>query len=158
MGEFQLGSKTESISIGESERVLDLADPQSNPVIEPVSPSEARERWADALPRLPALAGYLEHPSPELANQLGARTEPRWMLLLDHDEPLGLDQRPHLAGLRESPPRADARPHARPPLSEVLEPIELDTLTVADDPGSVDVLQQGMNLPAAIQRGLPDLY
>jgi 5-methylthioadenosine/S-adenosylhomocysteine deaminase len=156
---FRLSSKAETISIGESERVLDLEDPQANPVIESVSLSEATDRLRDALLDLPKLAADLEHPSPELAEQLGTGSEPRWMLLLDHDEPFGLDQRPHLAG-RDGSPTAELKLDLTlaPPLSETLEPIDLDPITVVDDAAFLDRLQQEINLPTPVKESLPELY
>lgn len=85
MGEFELGTATEHITIGGSERVLNLGDPQANPVIEALSLAEATDRLQDAMERLPALAKELETPSPPRAAQLAAGTEVQWMLLLDHE-------------------------------------------------------------------------
>jgi 5-methylthioadenosine/S-adenosylhomocysteine deaminase len=156
---FHSGSKTESISIGESERVLDLGDPLANPIIESLSLSEATDRLRNALQELPKLAADLEHPSPALAAQLGTGAEPRWMLLLDHDEPFGLDQRPHLVGpggMRTAEMTPDLA--LAPPLSETLEPIDLDLITAVDDASFLDLLQQEINLPTPIKESLPELY
>lgn len=110
--------------------------------------------------RLADLARNLEHPSADLAARLVAGSGTQWMLLLDHEEPDGLDQRPHLPG-------ADGKPTAEltldlalavKPLSELLEPIPLDPLTVADDDRFLDQIAAEPNLPAEFKQALPDLY
>jgi hypothetical protein len=47
---------------------------------------------------------------------------------------------------------------AGPPLSEILEPLELDPLTVADDRDFLDLIDEEPNLPAYVAPGLRDLY
>jgi len=44
------------------------------------------------------------------------------------------------------------------PLSQVLEPLELDAVTVADDKTYIERLRQQRNLPDSIKQGLPTLY
>jgi len=44
------------------------------------------------------------------------------------------------------------------PLSQLLEPLKLDALTVADDPTFWDRLVKQPNLPDYIKHGLPVLY
>jgi hypothetical protein len=160
MGEFDLGAGTEHITIAGSERVLNLADPLADPVIEALSLTEATDRLHEAMGRLPALAKELESPSPVRAAQLAAGTEVQWMLLLDHEEPAGLDQRPHLPGpdgLPTAELALDLALAARP-LSELLEPIGLDPITVADDGSFLQDVADQMNLPTPIKEGLPNLY
>lgn len=160
MGEFDLGAQTERVTVGESERVLNLADPKADPVIEALSLSEATDRLQDAMGSLPTLAKELESPSPVRAAQLAAGNEVQWMLLLDHEEPAGLDQRPHLPGPDGLPTAElafDVALAARP-LSQLLEPIELDPITVTDDGSFLQNVAEQMNLPASIKEGLPELY
>jgi hypothetical protein len=160
MGEFELGPGTERVTVGGSDRVLNLADPQANPVIEALSLGTATDRLNDAMERLPALAKELEGPPSGLAAELSTGTEARWMLLLDHDEPAGLDQRPHLPG-PDGLPTAELSvlpALAAPPLSELLEPVALDPITVADDGPFLERVAEEMNLPPSIKDGLPGLY
>ncbi len=44
------------------------------------------------------------------------------------------------------------------PLSQVLQPLHLDPLSVADDTAFIDRLQKQMNLPSYIKQGLWTLY
>ena len=109
---------------------------------------------------MPRLAKELESPSAVRAAQLAAGTDVQWMLLLDHEEPAGLDQRPHLPGPNGLPTAElafDVALAARP-LSELLEPIELDPITVSDDDSFIQNVAEQINLPAPIKVGLPELY
>jgi len=55
--------------------------------------------------------------------------------------------------------RADMpNPTAALPLSELLEPLQLDRLTVADDARFLESLAQQPNLPEYVKTGLPKLY
>ncbi len=160
MGEFDLGPGTERITVGDSERVLNLADPQANPIIEALSLAEATDRLQEAMSELPELAKGLESPSASLSAALASGSETRWMLLLDHEEPAGLDQRPHLPG-PDGLPTAELPLDlalASTPLSELLEPIALDPLTVSDDGTFLGRVAEEMNLPDGIKQGLPALY
>ncbi len=160
MGEFDLGPATERATIGASERILNLADPQANPVIEALTLAEATDRLQEAMERLPTLAKELESPSAGLAAQLATGAETRWMLLLDHDEPAGMDQRPHLPG-PDGLPTAELTVDlalAAQPLSELLEPIGLDPISVSDDGPFFAHVAAEMNVPDRIKEGLSDLY
>ena len=80
-------------------------------------------------------------------------------LALDEFEHTDLTQRPHLPlrGLPTGP--VDRTEAAAPePLSSLLSPIELDALTVADDSGWLDRLEQEKNLPDYVLPGLRALY
>jgi hypothetical protein len=47
---------------------------------------------------------------------------------------------------------------AGPPLSEILEPLELDPLTVADDDDFLETIAAEPNLPGYLAPGLRSLY
>jgi len=167
MGRFGLGPTSEPWTVSSSNRVLNLQDPAGNPVVGALTLAEATDRLADAMGRLADamgrladLAANLEHPSPELAARLVAGIGTQWMLLLDHDEPVGLSQRPHLQG-PDGQPTAELTLDlavAAQPLSELLEPIPLDPLTVADDGRFLDRIAAEPNLPDQLARGLSELY
>lgn len=147
------GSGTEPWSVGRARRVLNLAQATADPVVGALTLKTAQARLEDGLQRLPELAHALEHPQPGL---LGAERAPEWSLLLDHEEPDGFALRPHLpfgplGTLTGELPPAVA---AAEPLSQILGPLELDPLTVADDPDFLDRLSAQPNLPDAVKQGL----
>ncbi len=47
---------------------------------------------------------------------------------------------------------------AAEPLSEIVGPLELDPLTVADDDSFLKQIAQEKNLPDAVKQGLKELY
>ena len=86
--------------------------------------------------------------------------EPVWSLALDEIRPSGNDFRPRLPyrGPRDfTGPNIVSRAVARP-LSSILGPIELDPLTVADDPDFLTLIENQPNVPEAIRNGLRALY
>jgi 5-methylthioadenosine/S-adenosylhomocysteine deaminase len=151
------GPGTEPWTVARSRRTLNLAQETADPVVGALSLREARDRLRQGLLRLRELALALEQP-PAGPAVLDAPEE-QWYLLLDHNEVPGEAQRPHLpfgeegelTGLLSSVA-------ATVPLSELVGPIALDPLTVADDPGFLDRLRQQQNLPAYVKDGLPGLY
>jgi 5-methylthioadenosine/S-adenosylhomocysteine deaminase len=154
------GAGTESWKVGGKVRALNLAQQTADPVVGALKLAEARDRLKDGMQRLPELARNLENPP------LGAlRLEPaapQWFLVLDHDEPAGVALRPHLpfgAARTQTAtmPLVTAEAVAAP-LSEILEPLELDPLTVADDAAFLDGITQELNLPLFVVGGLADLY
>jgi 5-methylthioadenosine/S-adenosylhomocysteine deaminase len=159
MGSFRLGGEPESVRVGGARRLVHAREPGVDPLIEGLSLAEATERLADALADLPRLAAELERPMPTIGPGGLAPGRPTWSLLLDHDEPAGVALRPHL-------PDPTGRPTARldpdlaaaaAPLSQVLEPLALDPLTVAGDGDFLDRLLAERNLPPAVVDGLKHL-
>jgi hypothetical protein len=97
------------------------------------------------------------------AAPLDARAKPEWTIALDEICACGVEFAPRLAfnGPRdfsgvERAPRLLAA--AAPKLSTVLKPIELDPLTVADDPNFLDRIEQQPNVPAGLRAALRNLY
>jgi cytosine/adenosine deaminase-related metal-dependent hydrolase len=159
MGEFSHGGPTERWSVGGSERMLALRDETADPLVADLTLREASERLEDAMKRLPQLAEELESLE-AFAAPVDAAAPPTWLLLLDHEEPMGLDQRPHLPG-------PDGRPTAElaldlaaasTPLSQLLEPMALDPATAADDAGFAARLASQVNLPPGVGVVLEALY
>jgi hypothetical protein len=87
-----------------------------------------------------------------------------WTLALDEIRDTGVDLRPRLplAGPRDfTGPKVIARAataRASVPLSEILEPIKLDPLTVADDDDFLTQIAAQPNVPPPIREGLASLY
>lgn len=155
MGNF--GPGTERWRVGSAERVLNLAQETANTVVGALRLSEARDRLREGMDELPELARRLEEPKRALV----AGAAPQWSLVLDHEEPPGMAIRPHLplgsADGQTAPRLADIMA-IQAPLSQVLGPLELDPLTVADDPDFLDRLTRQPNLPDYLKKALPDLF
>jgi hypothetical protein len=163
----RFGSKGEVVRIGGRERMLDLAQENSDPVIGRISFNEARKRLSDALAKLPDLARDLEEGRIEPAlmgfGPSRGAAEPVWFLGLDELAETGMALRPRL------PPR-DGGPPTGPtleglegflparPISEILEPLELDPPTVVDDGDYLDRLEAQRNLPDFVRSSIRDAY
>ncbi len=89
---------------------------------------------------LPALAQALDEGATRGA-QAGSRDASgmRWQLTLDFDV--------------EEPEYADTRR-----LADFVQPMALEGITVADDPGFLDRMARARNVPAAVRWGLAGLY
>jgi 5-methylthioadenosine/S-adenosylhomocysteine deaminase len=152
----------ETVRVGGQARSLFLKDSEGDPDVEAVSLSAATSALAQALHALPELARALEAPkAPHAARLVLDRPRrPTWSLALDEIRDDGVDMRPRLpyAGPGDfTGPRVAARASSTP-LSALLTSIELDPLTVADDPGFLRSIAAEPNLPAAIRDGLAQLY
>jgi 5-methylthioadenosine/S-adenosylhomocysteine deaminase len=137
--------------------VLNLTQETANPVVGALRLGEARDRLREGMDRLPELARRLEEPERALV----AEAVPQWSLVLDHEEPPGIAIRPHLpfdsAGSPTAPRLADIM-GIQSPLSQVLGPLELDPLTVADDRDFTERLTRQRNIPDYLKEALPDLF
>ena len=153
----------EKMSVGGQARQLFLEDGDGDPDVAAVSLSAATSALAQALHTLPELARALEAPKAPHAARLvldGAR-QPTWSLALDEIQDDGVDMRPRLpyAGPTDfTGPRIVAAKPSSTPLSALLTSIELDPLTVADDPEFLHRIAAEPNVPAAIRDGLALLY
>jgi hypothetical protein len=154
---MHFGSGTEQWQVGPVARVLNLAQATADSAVEALTLREASDRLHDGLNRLPQLASDLEHPKLKAFSEISA---PQWFLRLDQSDLEGISLRPFLdqgmKGLEAA--REQLRLAASVPLSQVLEPLELDALTVADDKTFLDRLTQQRNLPDYIKQGLLILY
>jgi hypothetical protein len=105
------------------------------------------------------LAKALEQPQPVAV--IGRKSAPTtWQLALDEVEDTGFDLRPRLRSPRTrqltGPERRTAK--ATKPLSQILEALELDPLSVVDDPDFLPTLATQRNLPQFVKEGLSSLY
>ena len=100
--------------------------------------------------RLPELAkDMVEHPTAD---------PDATFLVLDHEEDGDVDVRPHLPG-PDGELTAMGNGVARAtPLPDLLEPLALDALTVADDDRFVDALAAEQNLPKEVADHVPELF
>jgi hypothetical protein len=149
----------EEVRIGGNLRALNLDQADGDVVVGGITLEKARDTLRDALDRLPDLAHDLENlPHNAMAVMGGGRLT--WSLALDEIEETGMEVRPRLRTARGAVtgPRIDRSAVSAVPLSTVLEPLELDPLTVADDNDFLDTVELQKNLPAAVRTKLRGLY
>jgi 5-methylthioadenosine/S-adenosylhomocysteine deaminase len=153
----------EKIRVGGQPRALFLQDADADPDVDAVSLSAATSALVQALHALPELARALEAPKAPHAARLvlDQSRRPVWSLALDEIQDDGVDIRPRLPyagpGDFTGPRIAAARASSRP-LSALLTSMELDPLTVADDPAFMRRIAEEPNVPLAIREGLALLY
>jgi hypothetical protein len=156
-----LNASGESLTIGGEARRVFLKQDTQDPVVGAIKLSRATETLEDALSRLPALAKQLE--TPKRISAIGrARAPLTWQLALDELEDTGVDLRPRLPSRRggglTGPTRRLAAAAAAKPLSEILQSLKLDPLTVADDPDYLPSLAVQRNLPQFVKDALAAFY
>jgi 5-methylthioadenosine/S-adenosylhomocysteine deaminase len=163
MSELAPGDQT--VRVGGESRRLFLKQETGDPAVAAVSLAAATESLRDALLDIARLAKKAEAPKPASAKRrvLDAAAPPVWSLALDEIRDRGVELRARLpfSGPRDftGPDRAAGTPaRASAPLSTILKPISLDPLTVADDEGFLDAIEQQPNVPPAIRGGLRGLY
>ncbi len=149
----EAAASAEEGSVAGRARLFYLVHETGDPDVGDLTLGEATELLTDGLQRLPKLAKEMaEHP----------KLDPdATILVLDHEEEEeeGWDVRPHLPGPGgELTAMADGRLAAATPLEDLLEPLTLDPLTVADDDRFVDLLAKEKNLPKEVADHVPDLY
>ena len=154
----KLGCKGETITVGGCERMLYLEQATQDPDVSGVSLRQAKIVLKGALARLPQLALELEQPK-LIVRALGEPEPIVWQLALDELHDTGVDLRPRLP-LPETqeitgPQRLQTR--AITPLSQIVTPLVLDPLTVADDPDFIKTLSAQKNLPDLIKQALATL-
>lgn len=158
-----LGATGHALRVGGEPRRLFLEQTTADPDVANVSFRAARTALRKAFHHLPKLARELEKPKPKQTRRAAIDTgEPIvWSLALDEIQATGVEQRPRLPlnGPRDftGPKRVSLR-SAAAPLSRILEPITLDPLTVADDPGFLTAIANQPNVPEPIRLGLAGLY
>jgi cytosine/adenosine deaminase-related metal-dependent hydrolase len=136
------GPGTEKITVGRSNRVLNLEQDTTHPLIKGLSLTEATRRLQEAMQNLPSLAKELDNAF--AMGLFGGSTDPTgmpWQVVLDFEED-----------------GFDPFTQASQPLADFVEPMKLDGITVADDPAHLRALVAARNLPEFVKKGLPPLY
>ena len=161
----QLSPDDQTVKVGGQSRKLYLKQETSDPDVSVVSLSKATSQLRTALLNIATLAKEAEKPKAVAARKLALDTtaKPVWSLALDEIQDRGEDIRPRLpfngpgdfTGAKRAAVNVTA---ASPPLSSILKPIQLDPLTVADDPGFLDAIEHQPNLPEAVKSNLRSLY
>ena len=151
------GPGSENWKVGNSQRILNLNQDTLDPAVGAISLKESMNRLKDGLKNLSKLSKELETKTIPLMS-LGSPGTTNWFLVLDHNELEGESQRPHLPLKNTNKLTAEMKiPLASTPISEIVEPIELDPLTVSDDKNFFNNLKNQINLPQYIKTGLKDL-
>jgi 5-methylthioadenosine/S-adenosylhomocysteine deaminase len=155
----ELGATGEALTIDGQKRTLFLKQDTQDPLVGAIKLSQARATLKNAFSKLPQLAKELERPKPVAV--IGRRRAPTtWQLALDEIEDTGFDLRPRLRSRRTrqltGPTRRATR--AAKPLSQILQPLELDPLTAVEDADFLSALGMQRNLPEFVKDGLPALY
>jgi 5-methylthioadenosine/S-adenosylhomocysteine deaminase len=159
----RLGAKGEALRVGGKERRIHLAQETADPHVASLTLGAARTALKQAFRRLPELARELEQPKP-MRPRRAALDAPKpvvWSLALDEIQDTAVELRPRLplngptdfTGPLRTPLRAPSTP-----LSALLKAVELDPLTVADDPNFLKRIASQPNLPKWLRDGLAKLY
>ena len=146
----ETAAEAEAGTVGGRARLFYLVQPSSDPVVGDLTFAEATKLLSDGLKHLP-----------DLAKDLVARPEldpDALLLVLDHEEPDGTDQRPHLPNRNGDLTAMLNEAERATPLSDLLVPLTLDPLTVSDDSGFVDALAKQANLPKEVAAHVTDLF
>lgn len=161
----RMGVPGESVRIGGLERRIFLQQETTDPTVGALSLKSSSETLRKALRQLPELARELEHPSTRLRAVLsevigGTPPNQEWTLALDELEDSGVDLRPRLPLRGEGELTGALRVLDRTarPISEIVEPLELDPLTVVDDKTFLDRINNQPNLPGYVKAGLQTMY
>jgi 5-methylthioadenosine/S-adenosylhomocysteine deaminase len=153
------GPDLELLKVGGEQRVLYLKQENEDPDVSALSFGQAQAKLKDALHNIKEIR--LEQESGPAVEALAAAPDvlgghPR--LALDEFEQTDFTQRPHLPlhGIVTGP--TDRPAIAGQPISSLLSPMNLDALTVADDPDFLDRVAAQINLPGYMAPTLRELY
>ena len=139
----RFGPGTEEIEVGGAKRVLNLADPNSDPLVGAETLAHATAALADGMAHLPELATDLDT---AVANGVfgGAADAAgtQWRIVPDFEED----------------DLAQGFAFAAEPYAFWVTAMTLDPITVADDPNHLKTLVAARNLPKFVKTGLPPLY
>jgi 5-methylthioadenosine/S-adenosylhomocysteine deaminase len=154
----------ETVRVAGQTRRLFLKQETADPAVAAVSLRTATARLKTALRDLKKLARELEKPKSldrRTARPLDAPARPVWTLALDEIRDTGVELRPRLpfSGPRDfTGPERQPKVAPRVPLSEVVKPMKLDPLTVADDDDFLAQIAAQPNVPQPISQQLAQLY
>jgi len=142
----EFGKATETVLVGRSTRLLNLAQEDADPLVGPLTLTEATSRLQHAMDNLPEYAANLD--TAISSNLFSGSTDSEggtWRIAFDMEE----DDEAIELSLGIS---------AKPLSYYVTEPLELENITVAGDQSYLYKLVRARNLPEFIKTGLPPLY
>jgi hypothetical protein len=155
----QLRVTGESLRVGGSTRLLNLAQQTADPDVGRITLAEAKDSLTTALNNLPNLASRtLREPvRSAAASRATLASEPRqWFLALDELEDTGTTMRPRLPS--GGVPTGFTPRSVGPRSAAELTPKKLDPLTVIGDETFLDRVQAETVLPEGIAAELRRLY
>ncbi len=145
-------SEMESVKVNKVKYRVQLKQNIVDPLVGNLKMSAALKRLKDGLSNLPRLAKDLETHRGRSLSLPEANFHPQWFLVLDHnDEADG--EKLRLASAVTPKTRAPSKP-----LSEIVEKMKLDKLTVADDKSFLSVIAGQKNLPQYLKDGLKGMF
>jgi 5-methylthioadenosine/S-adenosylhomocysteine deaminase len=146
----EAAAEAEAGTVGGRARLWYLVQPSGDAVVGGLTLAEATDLLSDGMKHLPDLAkDLLERPALDPDDLL---------LVLDHDEPDGTAERPHLPNRNGELTAMVNEGERATPLSDLLVPLTLDPLTVSDDSRFVDALAREANLPKEVAAHVTDLF
>lgn len=150
----------ERVRVGSAQRLLHLADALADPLVAALTLAKAKATLRAAMRDLPKLAARQEADAIRpRALDADAASPPRWFLALDEIDNTGVEVRPRLGDdAAGAGPRVVSPLAAAPKLSTVLQPIDTDPLTVADDADYFPTLRAEKNLPAGLAKDVEAMY
>jgi hypothetical protein len=158
-----LTPKSQTVRVGGRTRHLYLEQETADPDVAQVSLRTAIAMLRESFLDIRKLAKDTEKPKKVARRALDVPIAPVWSLALDEIRETGVDLRPRLpwSGPRDfTGPKRVSRSMAvaATQLSELLEPIKLDPLTVADDADFLMQIEAQPNVPEQIKQSLRNLY
>jgi 5-methylthioadenosine/S-adenosylhomocysteine deaminase len=152
----RFNGNSEAWEVGGSKRALHLENTHPGPLPENPTLAQAEDLLRTNLLALPQLAAQLEDSASGVLAALQDNTQERWAVVLDLEDTGGGGMFSAAIGDLLGPEVTDTG--AAIPLSQLVQPIELDAITVAEDPGYFTELKKQINLPDYIKNGLQTLY
>ena len=159
------GPGLETLTVGGEQRVLYLTQATGDPDVAALGFAAAQSKLEDALSNLKAIRLEQEAAAPRAAAPEGLAAAPAVelghpRLALDEFEYTDFTQRPHLrlGGEPTGPTDHTASTPPGEPVSALLGPVQLDPLTVADDPTWLQRVTDEKNLPEYVAPALRELY
>ncbi len=145
----------EKIEVNGIHYQIHLKQATADPVVGTLSLEDAINKLSDALQNLPHIAENLNKVPLMAHSILNAESHPQWFLVLDHNDELEGEKLrlTSSGGLKASQPLMASKP-----LSEIVEEMELDKITVADDPDFLTTIKREQNLPQYLKNGLENMY
>jgi len=142
----------EKIVVNATNYLLNLKQNTADPIVGSLKLEEAVNKLNNGLRNLPDVAKILETAPHAALSIMSSNTHPQWFLVLDHNDEAEGEK------LRLTGAMASHTLTASQPLSKIVEKMELDILTVADDTAFIKNIKAEINLPKYVKDGLEKMY